>query len=285
MAGNISNLIPQYVISAIIEIVESKKFDKPILNWSKGMEVGDGFSGQIFRVTISEDIANVSDSKSLTLIVKLPPVGKEHRRMAMAMFEREIQMYKTILPALKLFQLNILTDSSESFSEFPHCYWAHFNAEQDEAVIILEDLRERGFEMENKYKVIGFEHAKLTIRTIGKLHATSIAMKHKQPELFKPMTQLDDNFKDFVNEDMMRAMTEGNIRKTLKTLQKDGDDVYRKKLAWFQDNIIELSKSIWEAEPLAVPVHGDCWTNNYMFKNVVSNCLLSVLIPLKYIDT
>lgn len=268
--------IPEYATSAVHEIAKTNGFKQPDLAWSKGMEVGDGFTGQIFRVIVKEaNEAGARDpnSKSLNLIVKLPPDQKDYRRIAFRMFEREINMYENILPALKKFQLKTLADPSEAYTAWPLCHYSHYDAERDEAVIIMEDLRELGFKMENKYEVIGLEEAKLIIRTIAKYHATSTAIKHKDPVLFEPMTKLDDVFKDLFPDEVMVTMTKANVEKALRTLQKEGDDVYKEKLNWFSENVIEVAKSVWEAEPLAVPVHGDSWTNNFMFKHAVSRRL------------
>lgn len=256
-------LIPDYVSMAVHEIARTKGFEEVELIWKPGMNVGDGFCGRIFRVIVREAAA---DDKKMILIAKLPPEQKEYRKLAMSMFNREARMYNEILPALKMFQQKMNVSEESAFLAFPNCHLAHYDGERDEAFIILDDLRESGFSLENKYEVIGLEHAKMSIQAIARYHATSIAMKHKDPVLFTPSKGLGDVFKDLFPDSVLIQMTAGNVANAMKTLQKDTDVVYREKLEWFRDNIIEISDSIWNAEPLAVPIHGDCWTNNFMFK-------------------
>lgn len=267
--------IPEYVSVAVHDIAKAKGFQEPSLVWKNGMNVGDGFTGRIFRVIISEACPDGnSDSqqqKDLTLIVKLPPEQPDYRKMAMLMFDREIRIYNKILPTLKQFQEEHNLTDADGFFAFPHCHSAHFDAERDEAYIILDDLREKGYAMENKYEVIGVDQAKMVIRAIAKYHGTSIALKHKNPTLFAPFKELDDFFKSNFPEEMMVQMNAGNVANAMKSLQKSTDTMYREKLEQFRDKILEINESIWDAEPLAVPIHGDCWTNNFMFKYEVRN--------------
>lgn len=263
--------LPEYVTRAVHEIAENNGFRKCHLLVKNAAKMGDGFCAQILGVTISElDDENVRNRHPINVIVKIPPTQKDYRRMAMLMFKREVYMYNNVLPVLKEFQSKIIADQTKSFTQFPVCYFAQFDEEKDEAVLILEDLRDNEYRMENKYEVIGLEQARLVIQTIAKFHATSIALKHTQPELFEPMRALDDLFKPIFTNEMLIAMTANNIERTSQTLTKDGDDFYKEKLKWFNDHIVDVVESIWNAEPLSVPIHGDCWTNNFMFKYEVN---------------
>lgn len=266
-------IIPENASVAVRDLAKTKGFKEPSLAWKNGMQVGDGFTTQILRVTITEastDGGSDSNIKPLSLIVKLPPNAKSQHDMSMLMFGRETHMYETILPALKEFQQKSNISEADGFYAFPKCYKTHYDVERGEAFIIMEDLRELGYNMENKYKVIGVEQAKLVIKTIARYHATSIALKHKEPALFAPFKELGDYFKDAFPESMLVDMTAANVANAMKTLNKPTDGLYREKLEHYRDHIIELMDSVWHAEPLQVPIHGDCWSNNFMFKYEVN---------------
>lgn len=264
-------IIPEYISVAVHDLAKTKDFKEPSLAWKNGMQVGDGFTTQILRVTITEtstDGDSYRSCKPLSLIVKLPPTASTD--LTMLMFGREAHMFNTILPALKVFQQKLNVSEADGFYAFPKCYKTHYYVERGEAFIIMEDLRELGYNMENKYKVIGVEQAKLVIKTIARYHATSIALKHKEPALFAPFKELGDYFKDAFPESMLVDMTAANVANAMKTLNKPTDGLYREKLEHYRDHIIELMDSVWHAEPLQVPIHGDCWSNNFMFKYEVN---------------
>lgn len=271
MANKIS--VPDYVSAILADIAKSNGFNHSHFEWTKGAQVGDGFTGQILKVTITEvESADIAENRRepLILVVKIPPDQKDYRKMSMLMFARETVMYNKVLPTLHAFQLKHNLEPADCFSAFPKCHLAHFDQELDEAVIVLDDLRENGFQMESKYEVIGLEHAKMVVQMIARYHATSTALKHLEPEVFAPFKELDDLFKSLFDDNMLKGMTAVNVAKTLQTLREDGDDIYRDKLEWYKENVVEILSSIWDAEPLAIPIHGDCWSNNFMFRYEVN---------------
>lgn len=82
----------------------------------------------------------------------------------------------------------------DGFHEYPE-YYTSVDAEPWEAVF-LEDLKEGDFVMLNhRTEPLTAEHVKLVMRSLGKFHADSLALKNQQPDKFKALTsKLEDIF-------------------------------------------------------------------------------------------
>lgn len=180
---------------------------------------GDGFVGILLKVLIQE---NESDKK-LTVVLKSPPENVQRRALlgAMTFFRREVRVYNEVLPEFVKFQEQKGIKRSEGFFNFPKCYLAEFDEEKDEAVVIMEDLRESGFEMWDKIKPISFDHAAKVFKALGRLHAISFAMKAQKPELFEKFKDLNDYFAGRVESSNFVNAVHGGIDKAAGTLDEN----------------------------------------------------------------
>uniref|UniRef100_A0A182T410 CHK kinase-like domain-containing protein n=1 Tax=Anopheles maculatus TaxID=74869 RepID=A0A182T410_9DIPT len=140
-----------------------------------------------------------------------------------------------------------------------------------ESVIIMEDLRLQAFRMWDKSNPVDFEHARLLMITLGRLHALSFAMKDQQPEEFAPCREFSDPLTKMLALDpkaTFKKTMAGMCRRAIDTLDKN-DTFRREKLEQIQDRCveeIEAACDVEAAEPYAVIGHGDCWSNNMMFQ-------------------
>lgn len=117
------------------------------------------------------------------------------------------------------------------------------------------------------------EHVLLAMKTIGKFHAISLALKAQQPEKFdelvselrEPLFKYGYNFEvipiGFTNAAMnaIESITEESDAHLLKALLK----LYEKSQF---DIILECIDGV-SAEPYAVITHGDMWLNNTMYRH------------------
>lgn len=259
-----------YVRESLDKVAVSEGFVNYEIDFNSSSTVGDGFIGIMFKAMITE---NESDKK-LEVIVKSPPTNQERRHQfgAMEMFEREVYVYTNILKEFTKFQEEKNIEPEKRFTQFPKCFFAEFNAEKDESIVIMEDLKERDFVMCNKAVPASFEHAKLVFAALGRFHALSYAFKAKKPEAFETYKKL----KDFLavklyGGNMVQTMS-SLIDQTAETFEENETDSKSRVLKLkddFKEVLIELCDSD-NAEPFTVLGHGDCWSNNFMYKFQVS---------------
>lgn len=68
-----------------------------------------------------------------------------------------------------------LTENSEYFYEFPKCFKT-ITTEFEEA-IVLEDLKQDGYFMFDRFQELTYDRVELVMKVLGKFHAISMAIK------------------------------------------------------------------------------------------------------------
>lgn len=258
--------VTDYMKSSIDRVAVAEGFVDYEFNVIHGSGIGDGFIGLVFKAMIQE---KGNSDKKLTVVVKTPPDNLARRNSfgSMELFDREVRIYATVLPAFIKFQEEKNIKPGMGFFEVPKCYLAEYDLEKDDAIIIMEDLRERGHKMWSKHVPMDFEHTKLIFAALGRLHAVSFAMKVQRPEIFEPFKNLGDIMVSKINEPSFKAMFEGMLDRAITSLDEN-DTRRRNKMLKMREEmgpiLIELVKAE-NAEPFAVLGHGDCWSNNFMF--------------------
>lgn len=134
----------------------------------------------------------------------------------------------------------------------------------------MEDLRAGDFAMiDLRTEKLTADHVNLVMSALGKMHALSFAIQDQQPEKFKEITSN-------LGETLIRRECNylngcmANSRKVLDTVRTiEGKRIAEKIKALYSNNflksMIEMVDST-QAEPYAVISHGDCWSNNTMFR-------------------
>jgi thiamine kinase-like enzyme len=264
-------VVTDYIRESLDKVALAEGFRNYDISIDHGSSIGDGFVGIMIKAKIQELDIHFRH-KSLTVLAKIPPQNQLRRQMmkSIDLFKREIYVYNILLPEFVKFQEDHKISKQRGFYNFAKVYYADYNEEMDDAIIIMEDLRERNCKMWSKYKPMNFEHSKLLISALGRLHGLSLAMKLKKPEIFEKFKELDDLFfklsADNENFEFDKYL-EINIRTAIEAL--DPNDLKKKQRAMkVLDGLIEQIKPCVdpkEAEPFSVVTHGDCWTNNFLF--------------------
>lgn len=270
--------VTPYMTESLDKVALAEGFKNYDTKIDHGSAIGDGFVGILLKATIKE----IDNDKQLTVVIKSPPESQARRQDlgAMQLFRREVFVYSQMFPEFVKFQEEMKIGKSYGFFDFPKCYFAEYNEEKDDAIIIMEDLRESGHKMWNKFLPVNYEHTKLVIIALGKFHAISFAMKELQPEMFEKYRQLDDFMSTKFDETHFLDMITKNIEQAADTL--DPADVKRRnRVLMLKVGMGQMMKELISperCEPFGVVTHGDCWSNNFMFhyKVVIISRLLLV---------
>uniref|UniRef100_A0A1B6KR03 CHK kinase-like domain-containing protein n=1 Tax=Graphocephala atropunctata TaxID=36148 RepID=A0A1B6KR03_9HEMI len=257
------------------DLISQTEPDVTVLSFkvSEGAGRGDNYTSMLYRVVVSgtkaiEDGARTSEWQRSYIYKRLPdsPTHRELYRSDV-LFQNEVSFYKETFASLTQFQNS--TGLEEPFNAVPKC----FLAEQD--VIVLEDLKEKGFVMGNRKAGLDFQHCVAVFRKIARFHALSLAMKCRDPQTFQDQVaaSVQETFFTAQNEEYYReyysTLTQNALAMVDCGLEDSEKSTYLKKFEEFLDEktfFKTMMKQVEPIEPMAVLAHGDFWTNNIMFR-------------------
>lgn len=253
-------VVTEYIKECIHKVALAEGFIDYSLTVNYGSKIGDGYVSNMLKISINED-----KHETLTVVVKIPLENKARREVMkmMKLFEREIFVYKVMLPQFDEIQkLNNLNDSIK-FKNFPKIHFAEFNKDKDDAIIIMDDLRESGYKMWKKSAPINFDHAKLLLTALGRYHAMSFAIRSKNLNFFQTLQLLNDDFSDVLQTPQFEVLLKGSVTRIIDFFQPDEVEA-KFKIAKLIENLkdicIEWVKPKY-VEPYAVMLHGKMFTN------------------------
>lgn len=246
--------------------------DDVAIELTAGSNKGDNYIGVVFRAHAECR----RTGRKLNVIVKLPPQNEARRNQFFARpsFEREISFYTEIYPMMAELQrekgIDLKNDGAEAFNQIPLCY--RTSLVEFEEAILMGDLKDLGFEMFDRHQEQKFEHFELVMKTLGRCHALSFALKDQHPDRIEPFKSMVELFttKD-ADDPAMDTWFSMLITRTMETLDQENEpEVYEKTKKALEGKFIDMIKDLTNgklAEPYAVICHGDCWNNNMLFKH------------------
>lgn len=258
--------IPDFVLTILDEIAKTEGFTEVDKVFQAGSNHGDNFVGIMTSVTL-KGIRNGLAGAELHLLCKLEPENV-HRREAFKTsfaFSREVYAYNHILPKFLEFQRKKGLTESQWFTAYPKCYAAISDEENGHSVVILEDLRPRGYVMWPKNKAIDLKHSQKVMEQLGRFHAISFAMKDQQPDLFEEFKQMHDLTAEFFKSGALLMAFEKSFEKAVGVVTNED---HAKKLLELTKKPREVFRECLDGKATQFDVvgHGDCWNNNILYK-------------------
>lgn len=159
----------------------------------------------------------------------------------------------------------------DQFGNVPQCYWAKSD------LIVLNDLAVNDFKMPERKKGLNLEQTQSVLATLAKFHALSLAYKAQYPDKFNRLTRV-------IEEGLFAPETAkyylGYYRRlsksTLETVQRGLEEAhvsrsehYMMRLRTFLEGdtaFKTMCDLVQLKSELSVMCHGDCWTNNFLFR-------------------
>jgi hypothetical protein len=253
-------ILPSHSKTAIEEVVKGEKLHDFTLIVTAGSSSGDNYLGDIYRIVIIGK-RECGTEASFKVILKSCPSNEELRKTIRVdlIYRREILMYSTFLPKLDQFQACI-----EDGDRFHFAKLYRGNCDSGNELLIMEDLGEKGFITHDRLKPLDYDHLSMIMKNLARFHAASFALKAKYPDLYKVICEARAKFSDFgESADTIMDKFKPGIKKIL-----DGQP-YEEKVEFLLENCTEEYKIFFNPElsqPYDVICHGDCWTNNFLFK-------------------
>ncbi|KNC24661.1 hypothetical protein FF38_13554 [Lucilia cuprina] len=236
------------------------------LDISPASKKGDHYASIMFRCQLNYSIANCSESKQRSLVLKtLPDSGTKADFLQQSkVFETEISMYTETLPKIE----KILAECGEPTKLAAEII---YHSLQPRKVIIFEDLCEIGYDtLRTRY--LTEEELRMIYRKVAKLHAVTFMLGQSETD-HTYVTKYDEGI--FCNSAIMEMdLMSGGIFKFIEMLaQHDKLKVYLEKVKAMQPEMNESCKALYNAyklnsnqKEIFVLNHGDFHMKNLMFK-------------------
>lgn len=204
----------------------------------------------------------------LYLICKAPPCNaiRQKNFNSSAVFEREIYIYSKMLPAFERFQRDKGVSAIDSFVSYPKVFACEMNKETGIYILIMEDLRQKNFEMFPKDQAIALDHQLLVMRELGKFHGISFAMKDQRPHEFQAFKEVKDLFVRTLFKSTIKEFVKKTIDRAIDALEQPE---HKRIMQHFRKTYIQRIDTLKNDEhcnEFGVMTHGDCWNNNFLFQ-------------------
>lgn len=266
--------LPAIAKRALKIVAGEQSFVSYKINIESGSKLGDGYMSVIVRATIigtkgtntGEEIKNVNHE--FTVLCKMQLLSKARREFtnSNSAFKREIMMYDEYLPELEKIQIEC--GIKDGFFNYPKCYYAEYDNETEDAIIVMKDMRDDGYKLANKYKPLDIGICEIVVKNLGKLHGLSFVFEKRCPELFAKYKKLEDIMSAIMLKPQSKQMWDSVFSTAFSSLEGKHPNVVEKleKLQENLNNEFAFLLNLENSGKFSVMGHGDSWTNNFLFK-------------------
>ncbi|KAJ8720712.1 hypothetical protein PYW08_006177 [Mythimna loreyi] len=270
--GEIDNISPAQ-LEFIKNVIEQEGFKDSKVTFEAVGAAGDNYAASVKRIVIE------GENGKLTMIAKIAPSHEIVRRTLNAplMFKNEHLMYREVLPKFLSLQKQAEVPEEDQL-KFPKCYGT--NVEAPNEIILIEDLKPSGFKMQDRLASLSDECVKSILRNLAIFHSLSYVLKNKEPETYN---YYKDNLGDMWGAIADRPPAElvyfSQVENASINMLDDVEhqNVMRHKVSDLVTRAAKMTK-FENNSRYAVIQHGDCWTNNVMFKFDGDSLQQSILI-------
>ncbi|CAB3226322.1 unnamed protein product [Arctia plantaginis] len=268
-------------LTHVCSLVTNERLNKALTDWFKEEYTftrweyvgdtgkGDAYHSEVIRIKIYGVNNNGKENYAQVVLKYMPEsISRKLKFRAYDFYKNEIGFYEVVLPELLRFQST--KNVKEPFDNYAKLVFAQSDGSND--VICLEDANLHGFRGAVRQEGIDLDHCKIIMKVFARFHSLSFAMKDQEPEKFEKLrnaifeTYYDERLWDWYTEFWKRI---SGI--AIDAVEKEyPNSIYLEKVKQFavperyQDMINAATKTV----ETGVISHGDCWTNNFLFKYV-----------------
>ncbi|KAH8277123.1 hypothetical protein KR026_005632 [Drosophila bipectinata] len=237
---------------------------------AQGSGRGDNYTAALYRINLSGKRQNLDGSHhkwEQKVICKVMPESVVQREAYKSdkLFRNEVEFYTTILPELLKFQASKAGPGEPLFNAIPKCFTARHD------LLIMEDLRERGFQMTDRHKGLSTEETQSVLLQVAQLHALSLAYKFEHPLEFRKLCSLiSEGIFCTANTSWYRNYYEHLTKNAIQMVSDvlPADSKYVAAIRNFAESSSFFGRMVQMASaesPLSAICHGDCWVNNFLY--------------------
>ncbi|XP_028136987.2 uncharacterized protein LOC114331581 [Diabrotica virgifera virgifera] len=249
-------------ICDLLEESLNEKIENFEIEEHEGNQRGQGHLGEMVFLSLKNKITGEDHH----LVVKQCLEGAEETSKFMSMcFNNEVHFYKNVIPAVEALQKSY--PKVELFNNIPKCFAT--SSKKREEKLVMENLNLQGYKGHPKKIPLNSKMFEIIFKTYGKFHGISYAFKHYHPEQFTELgARYQKNLKMFFEQGMMKQRLISICTTTKEFLEEEDEIKIIDSFKKFSDNAPQMFFDALEYKsPYSVFLHGDCWSNNMMFKH------------------
>lgn len=210
-------------------------------------ELGEGFMGQIY----TGEIRDSTKQNRLDVVIKRTQIQDKDLQ---ALYENEVVFYTLVLKSLRNFWKTV-----------PTLY--HHNSLGNSGYLVMENLRKLGFQLFPRENPFDPKHLRLIFRTFARFHAGSFLWRSRDPQEYHLVHR---EYQDLHARrlEVSARILEHSTEAALGHLEPSSQ-LYRD-LEQLPPHLLPiLLKASEYRGRYGCSVHGDCWSNNLMFRYAV----------------
>ncbi|XP_076066821.1 uncharacterized protein LOC143040065 [Oratosquilla oratoria] len=255
------SLITRDMIKRCLEADKGKDATLKSFRVDNLTKLGDNYLGVLKSVSVQYH--HHGEDFNVKYVAKVNPRRPKMTKITSELFMKEIGFYKEVGPALNQ-QLQNVNLPALRIPEVPFVL-------EEEEIIFMEDLREKGYRMFNRREELDEAHYLLVAKEMARLHAASVLLQKNSktdlaalyPSLDDPFIKKDIEYQEFIDVFTGLVGTAGQVAKRI--------DGYEKVSQYLTDYLEPKCMSLWNEmvkgrESFVTINHGDFWNNNILFK-------------------
>lgn len=232
-------------------------------------EKGEGFIGEIIFINFTHKLTE----QKIQIIVKQEQVKNgETVEKFRKYFQTEFDFYDVTWPFLYQYYKNV---SRRNFDFVPK-YFGGWNTGRIR--MVLENLGESRYISYDKTKSFDDDHFRIIFKTYGIFHGVSMALRELDKEQYKRLVGNKHNifYAAFATDYFCKGFVD-RLQEALTYFDPVKEKYILEKLKIYEESGLEIIRQLLNEDyPNGVILHGDCWSNNLMFKYNVSKTIFLV---------
>ncbi|XP_017488159.1 PREDICTED: uncharacterized protein LOC108376452 isoform X2 [Rhagoletis zephyria] len=220
---------------------------------------GENYATIMLRIAM-EISTQSGKEKTLSYMMKIPLESIKDLMEKRNVFDIETMMYRSVVPEMEQMYRDAGIEVKFSAGYYDIQTPSQFG------VILLEDLRQRGFKNINRLEGLDMDHARCVLKKLAQWHAASatrVQLKGLYPASLTTAYFLDDHY------ELMKQIYKNLGDAFLSSARSfPGNEEYIESLEKFNSHYFDSFFNAGKVDPNEFNVlnHGDCWSNNVMFQ-------------------
>lgn len=260
-------LLKEQVESIVTQVAGIENIENFDINLDLEAKYGDGFVAYFYK----GEITNKDTDETTAIAIKKAP-DWDWEFSYEGLFKNEILFYSTIFPTLD----NLQSDANvyKPFDNVPKYFCG--GMEPKNMFLAMKDLRPLGYTMFDKQKYLDQKHLNMIFQIYGKYHALSYVLRIKNLEKYKEISQdLTNVIKPMKH--LMENIMGPAVAAAIRGFDPESDKIICDELKDLPDKALDMFiESTDYAGEFRCIAHGDCWSNNMLFKYSESGQLLNI---------
>ncbi|XP_045481828.1 uncharacterized protein LOC123685974 [Harmonia axyridis] len=177
-------------------------------------------------------------------------------------YMNEINLYSKIIPFLRKFAEH---RNLTPYENIPQCFGTI--TKEDLYVILMENLRPKGFKMCQLNEPQSLACVKLVLEAYAKWQALCLAVKDQEPDVFKTFGEINKDFQEKKMNKLYKASVKKELDFVIGLYKERCEKKMVDKLENAKNNLEDIFRRSSTSEDCSFSVirHGDCWNNNFLF--------------------